>query len=73
MEQPSFQTGDRVKLRYTRGVVPAGATGTVKRIFYALDVFDVAFDGQVGFKIVWEHDLERADDPPALERAVGAG
>ena len=73
MEQRSFQKGDRVKLRYTRGVVQAGTIGTVKHIFYALDMFDVAFDGQAGLKIVWAHDLEWIDDGPALERAVGAG
>jgi hypothetical protein len=70
MAKSGFKVGDRVKLRRSITIVRAGPLGTVQRVLFSIDAYDVQFDGHHGIQLAWGRDLERADEH---ERTTAGG
>ena len=65
MGMPEFQVGDRVRLRARIEIVPAGAIGTVLRVFSTIsDMYEVQFEGFLRPYLVYGRDLQALDDAP---------
>jgi hypothetical protein len=65
-----FAVGERVTPRSSSVFARAGRTGTIKRVFvFVPDLYDVQFDDLSGQRMLYGHELERADirSWPALQ------
>jgi hypothetical protein len=58
-----FREGQRVRTRLAKLGLPAGATGTIRRVFrMTAGVYEVAFDGVPPLMILYRGELEPAED-----------
>ena len=67
MPRVRFKVGDRVTVRYPQQL-PAGAVGTVVRVYDAVqEGYDVAF-GAHPLALLWSSELDRVVDAPPPDR-----
>jgi hypothetical protein len=64
--------GDRVQARTSIRGAPAGAVGTIRRVFATkADLYDVQFDDQSDLCVVERSNLECIEDEPEQAQSVG--
>ena len=58
-----FREGECVRTHVAKLGLPAGATGTIRRVFRTITgVYDVAFDGVPKLVMMYRDELEPAED-----------
>jgi hypothetical protein len=63
-----FQPGDRVRARIATLIVPVRTPGTVVQLYPLMHgAYEVRFDNRPAPNLMWEDELELADDTPSPE------